>query len=83
MSFIRATIGVTEMERSEEFLRYIKHIGDALGGLERREALNRHCKGLMLPLKRKSPESLVASIDLLRCAKKTGCLSNRRRANRS
>lgn len=53
------------MGKSEGFLRYMKHIGDAVGRSERREALESYCQGLMLPLKRKSVEPLAASIDPL------------------
>lgn len=53
------------MERSEEFMRYIEHIGTAVGRTERRESLKSYCQGLMLPLKRKSVEPLAASIDPL------------------
>ncbi len=53
------------MERSEEFLRYIEHIGSAVWRAERRESLKSYCQGLMLPLKRKSVEPLAASIDPL------------------
>ncbi len=53
------------MERSEEFIRYIDHIGAVVGRAERRELLKGYCQGLMLPLKRKSVEPLAASIDPL------------------
>jgi SRSO17 transposase len=51
------------MERSEEFNRYMAHIGSVVGRSERRELLKGYCQGLMLPLKRKSVEPLAASID--------------------
>ena len=53
------------MERSEEFIRYMSHIGSVVGRSERRELLKGYCQGLMLPLKRKSVEPLAASIDPL------------------
>jgi SRSO17 transposase len=53
------------MEKSEEFLRYIEHIGSAVGRSDRRELFKNYCQGLMLPLKRKSVEPLAASIDPL------------------
>ena len=53
------------MERSEEFLRYIEHIGAVVGRSDRKELMKSYCQGLMLPLKRKSVEPLAASIDPL------------------
>ena len=53
------------MERSEEFVRYLDHIGLAVGRSDRRESFKNYCQGLMLPLKRKSVEPLAASIDPL------------------
>lgn len=53
------------MERSEQFLRYIEHIGSAVGRSDRRELLTSYCQGLMLPLKRKSVEPLAANLDRL------------------
>ncbi len=53
------------MERSEKFLRYIEHIGAAVGRSDRRELLTSYCQGLMLPLKRKSVEPLAANLDPL------------------
>jgi len=51
------------MKKSEEFVRYLEHIGSAVGRVNRREQLKNYCQGLMLPLKRKSVEPLAASID--------------------
>ena len=39
------------MERSEEFNRYMAHIGSVVGRSERRELLKGYCQGLMLPLR--------------------------------
>src|SRR3989338_2731744 len=65
MTFITASDAEAEMERSEEFLRYIGHIGSSVGRSDRRESFKSYCQGLMLPLKRKSVEPLAASIDPL------------------
>lgn len=51
------------MKKSEEFLRYLEHIGSVVGRADRREQFKNYCQGLMLPLKRKSVEPLAASID--------------------
>ena len=51
------------MKKSEGFLRYLEHIGTAVGRADRREQFKHYCQGLMLPLKRKSVEPLAASID--------------------
>ena len=51
------------MELTEDFTRYLEHVGDGLGRSERRLALKDYCRALMLPLKRKSIEPLAAAID--------------------
>jgi SRSO17 transposase len=52
-----------EMELTEEFARYLGHISESLGRSERKAGLKDYCRGLMLPLKRKSIEPLAAAID--------------------
>lgn len=42
---------------------YLEHLCSALGHADRREGLRGYCRGLMLPLARKSVEPLAASID--------------------
>ena len=51
------------MELFEEFATYINHVSAALGRSERKVGLADYCRGLMLPLKRKSFEPLAAAID--------------------
>lgn len=51
------------MELTEEFERYLEHVGEGLGRSERKAGLKSYCGGLMLPLKRKSMEPLAAAID--------------------
>lgn len=51
------------MELTEEFARYLGHISESLGRSERKAGLKDYCRGLMLPLKRKSIEPLAAAID--------------------
>jgi SRSO17 transposase len=51
------------MELTEEFGRYLGHISASLGRAERKAGLREYCRGLMLPLKRKSIEPLAAAID--------------------
>ena len=45
------------------FETYLEHLCSALGHADRREGLRGYCRGLMLPLARKSVEPLAASID--------------------
>lgn len=45
------------------FDAYLEHLCSALGHADRREGLRGYCRGLMLPLARKSVEPLAASID--------------------
>ena len=51
------------MEMTGEFTRYLEHVGDGLGRVERKLGLKDYCRALMLPLKRKSIEPLAAAID--------------------
>ncbi len=51
------------MELTEEFGRYLDHVGEAVGRSERKAGLKDYCRGLMLPLKRKSIEPLAAAVD--------------------
>jgi SRSO17 transposase len=51
------------MELTEEFGRYLDHLCEGLGRSERKVGLVNYCRGLMLPLKRKSIEPLAASLD--------------------
>ncbi|MDO8706155.1 MAG: IS701 family transposase [Sulfuricaulis sp.] len=51
------------MELIEEFAKYLDHVTDGLGRLERKVGLKDYCRGLMLPLKRKSIEPLAAAVD--------------------
>lgn len=51
------------MELTEEFERYLDHVGAGLGRAERKTGLKNYCRGLMLPLPRKSMEPLAAAID--------------------
>src|SRR5450759_5725281 len=51
------------MELTEEFGRYLGHISASLGRAERKAGLQEYCRGLMLPVKRKSIEPLAAAID--------------------
>jgi len=47
----------------KRFETYLEHLCSALGHADRREGLRGYCRGLMLPLARKSVEPLAASID--------------------
>ena len=51
------------MELIEEFAKYLDHVSAGLGRSERKVGLADYCRGLMLPLKRKSFEPLAAAID--------------------
>src|ERR1700674_4911487 len=52
-----------KMELTEEFGRYLGHISESLGRSERKVGWRDYCRGLMLPLQRKSIEPLAAAID--------------------
>lgn len=51
------------MALTEEFERYVDHVGTDLGRSERKTGLKNYCQGLMLPVQRKSMEPLAAAID--------------------
>ena len=51
------------MELTGQFERYLDHVGECLGRVDRRLGLKDYCSALMLPLKRKSIEPLAAAID--------------------
>jgi SRSO17 transposase len=51
------------MELIEQFAKYLDHITEGLGRLERKLGLKDYCQALMLPLKRKSIEPLAAAVD--------------------
>lgn len=58
------------MEELAEYERYLDHLCGALGHADRNEGFKDYCRGLMLPLERKSVEPLAAHIDPLHvCAK--------------
>jgi SRSO17 transposase len=46
-----------------QFERYLDHVGECLGRVERKLGLKDYCSALMLPLKRKSIEPLAAAVD--------------------
>jgi SRSO17 transposase len=48
---------------SKAFDRYLDDLCDALGHADRREGLKGYCRGVMLPLERKSVEPLAASLE--------------------
>jgi SRSO17 transposase len=49
----------------EDLERYLDRLADVLGHLDRRVGLKDYCRGLMLPIKRKSVEPLAAHVDPL------------------
>ncbi len=51
------------MGASERFDRYMKHLSEGLGHLDRHAGLKGYCTGLMLPLARKSVEPMAARVD--------------------
>ena len=53
------------MEITEEFNRYMAHLSERLGHVDRHAGLSGYCTGLMLPLSRKSVEPMAASVDPL------------------
>ena len=53
------------MGASERFDRYMDHLSEALGHLDRHAGLKGYCTGLMLPLARKSVEPMAARVDPL------------------
>lgn len=53
------------MGASERFDRYMDHLSQGLGHLDRHAGLKGYCTGLMLPLSRKSVEPMAARVDPL------------------
>lgn len=53
------------MGASERFDRYMIHLAEGLGHLDRHAGLKGYCTGLMLPLARKSVEPMAARVDPL------------------
>jgi SRSO17 transposase len=53
------------MDASERFDRYMNHLSEGLGHLDRHAGLKGYCTGLMLPLARKSVEPMAARVDPL------------------
>ena len=51
------------MGASERFDRYMNHLSEGLGHLDRHAGLKGYCTGLMLPLARKSVEPMAARVD--------------------
>jgi SRSO17 transposase len=51
------------MGASERFDRYMEHLYEGLGHLDRHAGLKGYCTGLMLPLARKSVEPMAARVD--------------------
>ena len=49
----------------EELERYLDRLASVLGHADRQVGLMDHCRGLMLPIKRKSVETLAAHVDPL------------------
>ena len=53
------------MDAVTKFNRYIAHLSEGLGHVDRHAGLSGYCTGLMLPLSRKSVEPLAARVDPL------------------
>jgi SRSO17 transposase len=53
------------MSARQRFERYMAHLAEGLGHLDRHAGLNDYCTGLMLPLSRKSVEPMAARVDPL------------------
>ena len=51
------------MGASERFDRYLDHLSEGLGHVDRHAGLKGYCTGLMLPLSRKSVEPMAARVD--------------------
>ena len=51
--------------KRDEFSRYLDYLAEGLGHADRKAGLKTYCKGLMLPLSRKSVEPLAARMDPL------------------
>ena len=58
------------MGNEAEFERYLEHLCEVLGRTERSTGLKDYCRGLMLPIARKSVEPLAACADPLHVASK-------------
>ena len=58
------------MGNLSEFETYLQHLCEALGHTDRNVGLKDYCRGLMLPIKRKSIEPLAAHTDPLHVAAK-------------
>ncbi|KWN68783.1 hypothetical protein WM23_04675 [Burkholderia ubonensis] len=58
------------MENLKKFDRYIEHLCAALGREDRNTGLQDYCRGLMLPIHRKSVEPLAAHTDPLHVSAK-------------
>ena len=58
------------MGNDAEFERYLEHLCEVLGRAERGTGLKDYCRGLMLPIARKSVEPLAACADPLHVASK-------------
>lgn len=67
MSLLRLPFLTHDMRRTggweASFERYLDHLCEALGHRDRRAGLMGYCRGLMLPLARKSVEPLAAHLD--------------------
>ena len=53
------------MDTVTKFNRYIAHLSEGLGHVDRHAGLSGYCTGLMLPLSRKSVEPMAARVDPL------------------
>jgi SRSO17 transposase len=53
------------MSARQRFERYLAHLAEGLGHVDRHAGLNDYCTGLMLPLSRKSVEPMAARVDPL------------------
>jgi SRSO17 transposase len=53
------------MSARQRFERYMGHLAEGLGHLDRHAGLSGYCTGLMLPLSRKSVEPMAARVDPL------------------
>ncbi len=56
------------MGARERFDRYMNHLSEGLGHLDRHAGLKGYCTGLMLPLARKSVEPMAARVDPMRAS---------------
>ena len=50
------------MEELVEFERYMAHLSEGLGHVDRHAGLRGYCTGLILPLKRKSVEPMASHL---------------------